>query len=530
MQLLTVFYQLTLGDFRERTRRYSFLLTLLGTFFFGFLVITGKWALRLGDYRGEYNSAWVGSLMASACTTMLGIIGFYLIKNTLSRDRQTRVGEILAASTLSKRLYIASKFVSNYMVLAVMATALAAAAIFMQVIGAEKNGFDLWALMAPFLFICLPALTLVAAAGVLFETTRKLSGTFGNVLYFILAELVLVSSLILDIPILDFAGMSMFIPSMQEAALEAYPGAELGFEMGFVGIEPGNEKATMNLFHWDGINWSLSMLPLRLLWLGLAIFMAGLASVFFDRFDPAGAKRIRRGKNKKSPPPIDEPERQGTTPSGRWSEIGPAVFNFSFWRMWRAETTLMIKGFHWSWYLVAIGLLVAQVAVPYEYARAYVLPVAWIWPLAMWSSMGTRETRFNTGQIIFSSPYPVWRQLPAVWVAGLMLALMTGSGMIMRAFLAGETEHLAALFVGLFFVPTLALFLGVTSGSKKVFEVTYLLIWYIGAINHLPHLDFLGSTNTALSSGMPRIYLLISCMLLFTTFLIRHRQLSKGFS
>ena len=32
--------QLVLGDFRERTRRYSFLLTLLGTMFFGYLVIT----------------------------------------------------------------------------------------------------------------------------------------------------------------------------------------------------------------------------------------------------------------------------------------------------------------------------------------------------------------------------------------------------------------------------------------------------------------------------------------------------------
>ena len=54
-------YRLALADFRERTRRYSFLITLLGTLFFGFLVITGKWTVRMGEYRGEYNSAWVGA-------------------------------------------------------------------------------------------------------------------------------------------------------------------------------------------------------------------------------------------------------------------------------------------------------------------------------------------------------------------------------------------------------------------------------------------------------------------------------------
>jgi ABC-type transport system involved in multi-copper enzyme maturation permease subunit len=129
MRVVGMLYPLVAADFRERTRRYSFLITLLGTVFFGFLVITGKWTLRLGEYRGEYNSAWVGSLMASASTCMLAFFGFYLVKNALSRDRQSRVGEILATTPLSNFLYIFSKFVSNLAVLALMAATLAAAAV-----------------------------------------------------------------------------------------------------------------------------------------------------------------------------------------------------------------------------------------------------------------------------------------------------------------------------------------------------------------------------------------------------------------
>ena len=43
MSQFEMIYRLAFGDFRERTRRYSFLFTLLGTVFFGYLVITGKY-------------------------------------------------------------------------------------------------------------------------------------------------------------------------------------------------------------------------------------------------------------------------------------------------------------------------------------------------------------------------------------------------------------------------------------------------------------------------------------------------------
>ncbi len=523
-----ILFQLTLGDFRERTRRYSFLITLLGTLFFGFLVITGKWTLRLGEYRGEYNSAWVGSVMGSACTIMLGLIGFYLIKNSLGRDRRTRVGEILAASPLSNRLYIASKFISNYAVLMLMATALVAAAVLMQLISEVEGGFDLWALLAPFLFICMPVLTLVAAAGVLFESIRALRGTFGNILYFMGAEAVIVSSFALSIPLLDFGGLGLFMPSMREAALAAYPEAKLGFEMGFVGFVPGTAHVTMHLFQWNGIAWSPGMVPLRLLWIGTAVGLAGLATVFFDRFDPAHAKRVKHGKRTSDKLPVAESPDVPRISSLSWGELEPVKFNFSFLRMWRAETRLMVKGSHWSWYVVAIGFVVLALTVPYQYARAYALPMAWIWPLAMWSSMGTRETRFNTGQLVFSSPYPDKRQLPAMWAAGLAIAILTGSGMIIRALMAGDTEHLVALLVGAFFIVNLALFLGVVSGTKKLFEVTYLIIWYVGAINHLPQLDFLGAASTTIIRSLLPVYLGISILLLLGTIGFRRWRLIKG--
>ena len=529
MPTLSTLYQLAAADFRERTRRYSFLITLLGTLFFGFLVITGKWDLRLGEYRGEYNSAWVGSLMASAATCMLAFFGFFLVKNTLSRDRRSRVGEILAATPLSNRLYIASKFVSNFAVLMSMAVTLAVAAVVMQVLSPIDTELDLWALVAPFVFVCLPAMTLVAATAVLFESIRFLRGTMGNILYFLLAEAALVNSLLLDIPGLDFSGIGLFIPSMEDAALAAYPGAKLGLQMGFVGFVPGATPEAMKLFYWGGIDWSLAMVPLRLLWIGAAVGLALLATRFFDRFDPARADRGPSDGRKGRPLPAAAEDLPSLpVPLVGLDSLEPAEFNYSFLRMWRAELELMVKGYHWFWYLIALTLLALQLAVPYEYARAIALPAAWVWPLAMWSSMGTREARFNTGQLVFSSAFPEARQFPAMWVAGLTVAVLSGGAMMTRAFLVGEVGHLSALLVGALFVPTLALFLGVVSGTKKLFEVCYLLIWYLGPINHVTALDFLGTTEASVTEAAPQTYFAISALLLLGAFVFRRRQLTAG--
>ena len=528
MDRLNALYQLVLADFRERTRRYSFLITLLGTLFFSYLVMTGKYTLRLGEYRGEYNSAWVGSLMGITSTIMLCFFGFYLVKNSLSRDRRTGVGQILATTLISNSAYVTTKFISNFIILGFMAAILAAVAVVTQWINHAADGFDLWALLAPFLFVCLPVLPLVAAMAVLFESVKWLRGTMGNILYLVIAEAAIMNSLVFDIPLLDFSGLGIFIPSMQDAAWATYPEAKLGVEIGFIGFIDSSAESTLKLFHWDGIAWSLGMVPLRLLWVAAAVGLTGLATVCFDRFDPALTGRAEPAPP--AGPPLPAPEDPGDRDlaAPRWSGDVAVEFDFSFPRMLKAELRLMLKGYHWSWYAIALGLLAAQLALPYGYARAFALPAAWIWPLSIWSSMGTREARFNTGPILFSSAHPVSRQLPAVWVAGMAIALLTGSGMLLRAVLGGETAHLSAVLVGALFVPTLALALGTVSGTRKLFEMVYLLIWYIGPINRSVPLDFLGVTHEAATGTIPLLYLAISLALLPATFLVRRRQVALG--
>lgn len=66
MTILRTLYHLMHSDFLERSRRYSFLITLELTIFAAYLYLppssTNDLLLGLGCYRGFYNSAWVGKL------------------------------------------------------------------------------------------------------------------------------------------------------------------------------------------------------------------------------------------------------------------------------------------------------------------------------------------------------------------------------------------------------------------------------------------------------------------------------------
>jgi hypothetical protein len=100
--------------------------------------------------------------------------------------------------------------------------------------------------------------------------------------------------------------------------------------------------------------------------------------------------------------------------------------------------------------------------------------------------------------------------------------------MLLRAILVGEAAHATALLIGVLFVPTYALALGTVTGSRKLFEVTYLLMWYIGPVNGLPFLDFVGTTDAAAKGSIPLLYLGASLVLAIIALLSRWRQVAGG--
>jgi hypothetical protein len=53
----------------------------------------------------------------------------------------------------------------------------------------------------------------------------------------------------------------------------------------------------------------------------------------------------------------------------------------------------MIKGQHWWWYAGALIFLIGGLVSPANIARRGWLVGAWLWPILIWSGLGTREGR-----------------------------------------------------------------------------------------------------------------------------------------
>jgi hypothetical protein len=522
VQTSRVLWHMLRADFLERVRRYSFFVILAATVWLGYLVGTGQLGLWIGGARGVFNSAWIGTAMALVINTFLALFGFYIVKGSVDRDHQTGVGQILATTPLSKPLYTLGKAASNLAVLASMVTVLAAASVVIQLTAAEDPHIHLGALLLPFVLLSLPVMALVASTAVLFETTPGLRGGFGNVVWFFLWAGGLAQG-IGKAGSKDLLGLGPVYGDMIRAFQAKFGAAPHGFLLG--GID---HQEPVKTFLWNGVDWTADALAGRLVWAVLAVGFAFLAALFFDRFDPSrgGLRRqpVAGGTNgeilEMNPLAAPRPAPVTLTP------VPVRGASFRFTAVLRAELKLALKGQRWWWYAGAAGLFLAGLLNQPQAVKEIVLPLTWIWPILVWSPLGTRESRFDTGGLLFSSARPLLRQLPATWLAGVLLAMMTGSGAAVRFLAAGDHTALGAWLVGALFIPSLALALGVWSGTSKLFEVIYLLIWYIGPMSHVPTMDYLGATKTGPAEGMPLIYLGLTVLLTVAAVAGRKRQLA----
>jgi putative Mn2+ efflux pump MntP len=526
MKSLRALYHLVGADFLERTRRYSFLLVLGFAAFLAYGVFVDDIVVRLGMYRGVYNSAWIGSMMAWVSTTFLSLVGFYVVKNAILRDEVTRVGQVLATTPMRRSFYTLAKTLSNFTVLAAMVAVLASAAVVLELARAEHSQLEMGKLLAPFVWVVLPAMAITGALALLFETLPVLRGGVGNVLYFFLWGISLAISI--ESGFCDWPGYHVLYRSMS-AALKAADPTYNGTFFLTLNVDP-NLAAHLRAgktFLWNGVDWTTPIILGRLLWVGVAAGIALLASLFFHRFDPARETRLPTLTEPSAGPtePLDAP---GSLPeAAAWASARRPLTVVTrkprLRRVVLSELLLMLKGHRWWWYAIAALLFALSLLAPTSEVRSGAAAFAWLWPVLVWSQMGAREARNATESLIFSSESALSRQLPAQWMAGVVVAFLTGGGMGLSLLFNHDWHGVTAWIAGAFFVPSFALALGVWSGTSKPFEALYTALWYVGPMHRTPGLDFTGAAPTATS---PTLYLFTTVMLLAVSYLGRRIKLA----
>lgn len=510
------------ADFLERVRRYSFLVTLLFAVYLAYATAKGHISLQLEQYRGVYTSGWIGTLVAIVTSCYVSLVGFYVVKNSVDRDRSTGVGQILAATPLAKSAYAFGKLLSNFAVLASMVAMLALGALAMQFLVGEDR-VDLWALLAPSLFISLPIMALTAGTAVFFEMVPVLRGGVGNVVWFFSWTFGISIPFITGLKWLDPMAFFVVMQSLGPEALRHVPGYHggLAFQINFAHIKVAPD------LRWAGIPWTWETILARLMWAAVAAALTLIASVIFDRFDSARAKNAGPKTLKAAPGNGSHRAELLARPAvtTHLAPLSASARSAAFLRIFSAELRLALQGLRWWWYLVAAGLLIAQFASPLNASRGPLLAVAWLWPVLVWSAMGARESRHGMRQLIFSCANILPRQLLACWLAGVAVAVLAGGGAAARLVLAREWPGFLAFAVAALFIPSLALALGVLTGSGKFFEALYTVLWYIGPMNHTPGIDFTGAASGPFAMRYATTYLVLVAVLLASAFFFRSRQL-----
>jgi hypothetical protein len=498
---------LAAADFRERSRRPAYLVTLAAAVALGYLALPAASSLfvvmNAGGYRGIYNSAYAGTATALAGALWLMLGGFYVVRSAIARDRHTGVGQILAATPLSNAGYLAGKFWSNLLVLASMAGVLAVTALVLQLARGESTTVDPGALVLPFVLLTLPVLVLTAAGAVLFETIPVLRAGLGNIVWFFLWMITAIAGQ--GAPL---GGLGTVATSMREAitAQHLHPAAE--FSLGFTKL--GHPLRT---FTWPGLAPSGGFVLARLVLILAVACLAVLPAVWFGRFDPARARPRGTPAPDSGPAPVPaaaavpSAKQTGRLPrKATYQALSPARFRrgLAAGRLLAGEWRILVQGTSRWWWLVAAALNAASLATPASLVKpagastALLLSAAWIWPVLIWSRLGTQ--RRENGLETLLAAYPaVYRQLAAEWAAGLALTAVAGLGPLLRMVVAANGAGVAAWIAGALFIPSLALLLGVASRTHRLFQVTYLILWY-AAVNQLAAADYMG---TVLVGGRP---------------------------
>lgn len=534
MNTLRVIYHLARADFLERVRRTSFLLTLGLVVWIGYLSASGQMGITVAlHYYGIVNSAWVGAVMTLTVSMFLNLVGFYLVKGSVSRDYTTGVGQIMATTPLNRPLYMLGKWLSNFAVLGIMILIVLLEGIVMNLL-ADPAGFNLLTLAAPLVLIGIPGMALVAAIAVLFESITWLRGGLGNIIYFFIWIFAMTASFGISSsgsltqipnPYIDFTGARMLNDSISYAAQAAYPDIKAGISFGFPKVDvskllPDYPVEAPKYFTWNGLHWTAGMLLSRLVFLALAVGLVMLAALFFDRFNPSRLLTIKRTKTGSDVPKLATVSEAIPVSNVHLTPLTDVRSRFRFGSLFIAELKLFLKGQRWWWYVIAALLVIGQLGAGIGLAR-FLLLVAWVWPILLLSGLGCRENRYDTRQIVFAAPRPIANQLPAAWLAAFVVTAILGSGALVKFIILGETTSLLGWLTGVLFIPSLALCLGALTGSSKAFEIIFVASVYM-LTQKMIMIDFMAYNP----NGQWFYYAPLALVLLAVAALARQRQLT----
>ncbi|MDO3628284.1 hypothetical protein [Mucilaginibacter sp. BT774] len=488
-------FTLIKADYLQRTRSYSFLITLAITVYAAYSFVPPTNAayttLNVTGYRGAFNSAWVGYVSATMTAVMLSLYGFLLVNNGIKKDIETEVGLIIATTPITNFGYLIIKLFSNFLVLLTIAGITFAVSMAMfWVRGSGVYPFIFADFITPYVMFAMPALFVVSGLAVVAEVFLGKRSILQFIIYFFICGAVMagINSPKPGIPtaVFDPFGLSLVTGSIKSQINTEFHENIKEVSFGFIFAK----HKSFRTFEWNGVNWNAIFIISRLIWMAFSLSLVYLSSFFFHRFD----FNQTVSKKKKALAPDYQAGSTDTNPSSiTTGTLPPVVTDYGIFPFIKTELLLLIrKGAKWFW-LVTGGVWIAMLFTPLDIAHTYLLPVIWFLQVTRLSELVTKERTNRLHYFTYSSYKPLLRMLPAQILAGVLLVVVLALPVMGRYLIGLNFYAVFNILWGAIFIVILAVCLGIVSGGKKLFEIVFFMLTY-GVTQKIPFIDYLGVT------------------------------------
>lgn len=473
MDSMRRFISIVVADLLERVRSLRFWLAIAAVAVAAWWVFPPVGAKYMilglnGQYRGQYSSAWIGMVLAMT-SIWLSLIGFYLVRGTLTRDIESRVWQLLVATPLRRPTYLLAKWCSHMLVLSLIVAAGVAVGVAAQWVRAEDPRIDLVELLKPVLLLQLPGLALTAMFAVWFDLVPWLRRSAGSAVYFVLW-----------LCLLAFSAQGVRAPDGQEPGLvgdpygiavfnhavreRAAPQIDAPLEPGFC-MGCGMTRKQAITFDWPAWDVDGQLVPGRLFWLLLSAAGVMLCAPFLDRAasrSSAAAGEIEGGAGSRL----------------RWlAMLVRPLQRSAFGTLLASEIQLTLRRRKLWWWLAVLAAAAGQAAGSVNTACIAVV-AAWILCLDIHARAALREGESGTAPVVFSAANAARNILLARWTMLVLVGTVLTLPAILRFGGADPAMAAAVLVVGVS-LASWGLALGAATRSPRPYELLACVLAYM---------------------------------------------------
>ena len=499
------------ANFLQKFRSQSVLMTLGICLLMAYIFIPSPSAtyttLRIGNFIGNYNSYWVGSLNAIMSSLFLSFYGYFLIQGSISLDKKQNLAATIKTSSVKNPTYLFSKAFSNFLFLFLLALCVLVASCGLQIYYNGYNSFQLARYVLPFLIITVPSLIFVSFFAIFLEVILQYHRILQYVAFVLFFIISLLSFMNKEEKVFDIWGVNYPISLFKDQISSPDSKASIGL------VKKPDTHSDIKIFNFHEIVFSKKFMTYRLFLLLISCLSVLLTSLLFQRFKKynmdlfQNKKIISHHSNKKfgklMPKPIS------------------VQYNFGMNYLIYLELMLLLKKGGGILNILSLLLTIIPGIVDTTLSLQYLFPILLILQVNRVSDLFTKDYEHNASHFLKTSCQPVNRILTSRLLALTLFFILLSSVLLLKLLFIADYFNMLNILFGSIFMVAFSVFLGTICKNPKLFEILFIIVTYL-TLNKVSYVDYLNSINQSYTN---LLVIVISTFILLTfTYVINKKR------